>query len=54
MANESKQQLDNEELKTLGTHAAGVPDLFEARKAQEGETVEPPKHPGGAGSSGTY
>lgn len=54
MTDETKKPEENKELEILGTHAAGAPDLFETRKASEGETVDPPKHPGGAGSSGTY
>ncbi|MDF2683850.1 MAG: hypothetical protein K0R47_5040 [Brevibacillus sp.] len=54
MKDNNKQQPQNKELEILGTHSAGITDSFETRKAAEGETVEPPKHPGGAGSSGTY
>lgn len=54
MTNKNKQRVDNKQLEIIGTHAAGASDLFETRKASEGETVDPPKHPGGAGSSGTY
>jgi len=54
MNDETKKPAENKELDILGTHSAGIPDLMETRKASEGETVDPPKHPGGAGSSGTY
>ncbi|QRG70377.1 hypothetical protein [Brevibacillus choshinensis] len=54
MPKDSGQQTQNKEMEILGTHAAGATDLFEQRKAAEGESVKPPKHPGGAGSSGTY
>ncbi|MGF9905169.1 hypothetical protein [Brevibacillus porteri] len=54
MTEQNNQEVENKELKVLGTHAAGSTDLFETRKASEDEAVEAPKHPGGAGSSGTY
>ncbi|MFM1653314.1 hypothetical protein ACI7RC_14575 [Brevibacillus sp. B_LB10_24] len=43
-----------EELETLGTHATGSPDQYKTRKTDEVQTIEPPDHPGGAGSSGVY
>ncbi|WJQ84181.1 hypothetical protein [Brevibacillus brevis] len=54
LTEQSNQEIENKELKVLGTHAAGSVDLFETRKASKDEVVEAPKHPGGAGSSGTY
>lgn len=54
MTEKNEQQTQNKELDILGTHAAGATDLFETRKAPEGEAVKPPKHAGAAGSSGTY
>lgn len=44
----------NKEVKVVGTHAAGATDLFETRHSSEEIAVDPPKHPGGSGSSGTY
>jgi hypothetical protein len=40
----------NEELQVLGTHAAGATDLFQTSKAQKDTEVQPPEHPGGAGT----
>jgi len=48
------KQPKNEELAVLGTHAAGATDLFQTRHTSQKQTINPPKHPGGAGSSGTY
>lgn len=52
LTEQNNQEVENKELKVLGTHAAGSTDLFETRKAAKDEVVE--AHPGGAGSSGTY
>ncbi|MFP3388129.1 hypothetical protein [Brevibacillus sp. SIMBA_040] len=54
MSDKANQEVENKELKKLGTHSAGIPDLFETRSNSEEEVIKPPKHPGGAGSSGTY
>ncbi len=52
--NKPKTEDQNEQLETLGTHAAGATDLFETRTTTNEVSVDPPKHPGGAGSSGVY
>ena len=45
---------ENEELKILGTHAAGSTDLFQTRKAPEGSVVTPPPQPGGTGTGSAH
>ncbi|MEJ8545041.1 hypothetical protein [Brevibacillus borstelensis] len=50
MKKTDKKQNGNEELSVLGTHAAGATDLFQTSKTQKNSEVQPPEHPGGAGT----
>jgi hypothetical protein len=52
--NEYSSDIAKEELQKLGTHATGSPDQYKTRKTSEMKTINPPDHPGGAGSTGAY